>query len=148
LSAAQELAAQGQPPAVVSREFSELFAMAPILSALNYLAIRLDGPRAADEVLTIEWRIRATDEVFTTHLENAVLHTRAGASDAWDIRITAGREALVELVLGRTAIEVIAQQGDVSVEGDAARADAFFALLDTFDPWFPLVTHVTGDQAE
>ncbi|HEC08254.1 MAG TPA: MBL fold metallo-hydrolase [Acidimicrobiales bacterium] len=113
----------------------------------DYLAVRLNGPRAQGRRLTINWVIEgvagAPDgrDRWVLGLENAALHYHHGdlVEDA-DATVTLARRVLEAVWTGRTTIDDAVASGRVVVEGRAAALTELFELFDRFDFWFPIVT--------
>jgi alkyl sulfatase BDS1-like metallo-beta-lactamase superfamily hydrolase len=112
---------------------------------LDYLAIRLNGPRAGRVQLRVNLQITGTDphaaaERYLLTVENGVLrHTPHDADNAAStLRIT--RAALSELASGAATVDALLTREDAAVEGHRADLDQLFDLLDTFTGAFDLVT--------
>lgn len=107
---------------------------------LNYLAMRLDGRRAAATDLTL-------DLVFTDSGEQAVLELRNGAlnhsidrrSGDADATVTLTREALNAVVTGETDLLREVADGTISVTPDSGPLETLVGLLDRFDIWFNVI---------
>lgn len=101
-------------------------------------AIRIDGPRAWDERITVNWTVDGEDHV--TRLENGVLSHLAGrhAADA-DVSIAGSRSAVLPTLFGAPFEELVAS-GALRIEGDSSRFADLLALLDAPDPGFDIVT--------
>jgi alkyl sulfatase BDS1-like metallo-beta-lactamase superfamily hydrolase len=108
---------------------------------LDAMAIRLDGPRAWDVRLTINWEITNPDELHLIEVENGVLSHRADRHHPEaDATLTIERRALNEM-LGKTAdLAELAQSGRLRVEGDGAKLGELLGLLEEPDPNFAIVT--------
>ncbi|MFD4239744.1 alkyl/aryl-sulfatase [Streptomyces sp. NPDC058542] len=108
---------------------------------IDSLAVRVDGPRAWDEKLTMTWNV--TDEGRAWHLllSNGALTHRstdaaAGATGpvpAADLTLTLTKPQLLGVLAGK-GLDGVGVQGDPQVFATLA------GLLDTPDPDFPLVT--------
>ena len=98
------------------------------------VALRIDGPRAWDERLTIDWVVSDLGRTIRTTLSNGVLsQTSDPAAGAVDLMITLTKRQLFDVLL----------QGDtdgVDLDGDAAVVARLHAVLDRPDPSFPIVT--------
>ena len=104
------------------------------------LAIRVDGPRAWDERLTIDVRFTDTGAVFRLRLANGVLtHSAAEGSDVADATIRLPSTALAALASGAADAATLASAG-IELTGDAAVLGRLFALLEEPDPDFEIVT--------
>ncbi|MBT2207066.1 alkyl/aryl-sulfatase [Actinomadura sp. NEAU-AAG7] len=99
------------------------------------MAIRVNGPKAWDERLTIDWDFTDTRERHRMTLENGVLiHRRTtGGAGAADLTLGLTRPQLFGLITGRSA------EGITST-GDAGALRRLLAVLDGAEPDFPIVT--------
>jgi alkyl sulfatase BDS1-like metallo-beta-lactamase superfamily hydrolase len=105
------------------------------------LAIRIDGPRAAGERITVRWRFTDTDEAHTLTLRNGALtHRRAATNGHADAAIDIRRDALDELLTGTATIAELASTRRLVITGDEAKLGRLVALLDPPDPSFAIVT--------
>lgn len=107
---------------------------------LDAMAIRLDGPRAWEARLRIEWRVTDPDETHTIEVENGVLNHRAGSCPDPQATLVIERAALTELLLDAERIGELAESGRLRIDGDAARLGELLGLLDDPDPDFAIVT--------
>jgi alkyl sulfatase BDS1-like metallo-beta-lactamase superfamily hydrolase len=103
---------------------------------IDSLAIRVDGPRAADTALTMDWQL--TDERRTWHLtlSNGALTYRSAPGvpgGSADFTMSLTKPQLLGLLAGK-GLEGIEHQGD------PARLGALTRLLESPDPNFPIVT--------
>ncbi|MGW1990200.1 alkyl/aryl-sulfatase [Embleya sp. NPDC001921] len=110
---------------------------------IDALAVRVDGPRAWDEKLSMTWHV--TDEKRSWHLllSNGALTHRSTAAGDTQRDGTATPAADLTLTLTRPQLlGVLAGQGldGVHVEGDPQVFARLAALLDTSDPEFAIVT--------
>ncbi len=119
----------------------------------DYLAVRLDGPRADGRRLVVDWRLEDSGRRYVLTLSNATLTCRPDreAPDA-DARVTSTRAALDRIVLRETTAADAVRDGLVRVEGDAGRVVELFGLLDDFplmfavvEPDAPVVTPAAAD---
>ncbi|GAB3073183.1 alkyl sulfatase dimerization domain-containing protein [Intrasporangium mesophilum] len=110
------------------------------------LAIRIDGPRAWDERITIDVRLTDGPDVdgaasaYRLRLSNGVLtYTSAARGDAADVVVAGARGALPVLALGRLDAATLAAAG-LEVTGDPSALERLAAVLDSPDPDFAIVT--------
>ncbi|MFD5886164.1 alkyl/aryl-sulfatase [Streptomyces sp. NPDC060334] len=108
---------------------------------VDSLAIRVDGPRAWDEKLTMNWNV--TDEGRTWHLllSNGALTYRSTDTAAE----TSGRAPAADLTLTLTKPQLLAVLDGKGLDGVSAQGDpgvfaTLVSLLDTPDPDFAIVT--------
>jgi linear primary-alkylsulfatase len=140
LMGAQELR-QGIAGTPTDAAAPDILAQLSVEQILDAMAIRLDGPRAWDVRLTIDWRVTNPDEDHLLELENGVLHHRAGRRDAEaDATLTIDRQALNEMLLKTADLAELASSGRLRVEGDGEKLGQLLGLLDEPDPGFAIVT--------
>ncbi len=98
------------------------------------VALRIDGPRAWDEHLAIDWIFSDLGRTIRTTLSNGVLsQTPDPPADAVDLTITLTKTQLFDVLL----------QGEldgVDLDGDPTVIARLQALLDRPEPSFPIVT--------
>ena len=108
---------------------------------LDSVAIRIDGPRAWDERLTINWVITDTGDVHLAELRNGALHHRTvDAPLPGATTVTLARRTLIG-VFTRT-IDAAAALGDGSmvIDGDIGVLGRLVGLVAPVDRDFPIVT--------
>ena len=119
----------GTPTATAAADL--LAALSPS-EVLDAIAIRVDGPRAWNEVLSIGLDLTDVGITWRVELRNGVLVHRAAPIDGVDLTITTTRAALPGLLAGQTS--GMAMNGDTGVLG------RLVALLEAPDPDFAIVT--------
>lgn len=99
------------------------------------MAIRVNGPKAWDEHLTIDWDFTDTGDRYRMMLSNGVLVHRqvTGESGGADLTLTLTRPQLFALMAGNGT------EGITSA-GDAAALRRLLAVMDAPEPDFPIVT--------
>ncbi|MFG1810493.1 alkyl/aryl-sulfatase [Streptomyces sp. NPDC049040] len=105
---------------------------------IDSLAVRVDGPRAWDSDLTIDWHLTDEGHTWRLTLSNGALTHRTVPADrprpaAPDLAMTLTRPQLLAALDGRGL-------DGIATEGDPAALDRLLSLLDTPDPDFPIVT--------
>jgi alkyl sulfatase BDS1-like metallo-beta-lactamase superfamily hydrolase len=119
---------KGTPVSASSSDFVRALSLGQLLDGI---AIRVDGMRAAEERLVLNWVVDG--ECAVTTLNDGVLTYVLGATDA---------EAAATLTLDRAGLAAALMLGDLSglkVEGDAGAPARLFAVLDSPDPGFEIV---------
>jgi len=96
------------------------------------IAIRVDGPRAWDERLSIGIELTDVGESHRLELRNGVLIHHQAAVEGADVVLRMPRAALIGLLAGQT--------DGMAVEGDAGVLTRLAALLQAPDPAFDIVT--------
>jgi alkyl sulfatase BDS1-like metallo-beta-lactamase superfamily hydrolase len=128
----------GTPTAAAPPDVVANLSVAQLLDAM---AIRLDGPRAWESHLRIDWVISAPDEEHALTVHNGVLHHRPGRhAPAADATLLVDREALDQLLLKTADVAGLAESGHLRVEGDGEKIGDLLGLLDEPDPGFAIVT--------
>ncbi len=119
----------------------DVLAQLSVEQILDAMAIRLDGPRAWDKQLTINWRVTDPDESHLLELENGVLNHRADREHPKaDATLVIERQALNELLSKTADLAELAESGRLQVEGDGIKLGELLGLLDEPDPGFAIVT--------
>lgn len=113
--------------------------------ALDYLAVRLNGPRAGKVQLRVNLRITGTDphaaaERYLLTVENGILRHTPHDVDRGASTLHVTRAALNELASGSTTVDALLARKDAVVEGHRTDLDQLLDLLDTFTGAFDVVT--------
>jgi alkyl sulfatase BDS1-like metallo-beta-lactamase superfamily hydrolase len=128
----------GTPTSTAPRDIVARLSVAQLLDAM---AIRLDGPRAWEKRMRIDWVVTEPDEEHSLTVRNGVLSHRSGRHDpAADARLLIERRALDELLLKTADAGELAESGRLRVEGDGTKLGELLSLLDEPDPGFAIVT--------
>jgi linear primary-alkylsulfatase len=128
----------GTPTATAPTDVVANLSVAQLLDAM---AIRLDGPRAWDAELRIDWAISDPEEERGLTVRNGVLRHHAGLHDPpAEATLRVDRLALNDLMLKTADVAALAEAGRLRIEGDGAKIGELLGLLDDPDPSFPIVT--------
>ncbi len=104
------------------------------------LAIRVDGPRAWDETLTIDVLLTDTEERYRLRLANGVLtHSPRPQRGEADATITATRRSLPALATGGLSVEALTGSG-IGLSGDGSVLTRLAGVLDPGAKDFAIVT--------
>lgn len=107
----------------------------------DYLAMRLNGPKAADKRIALNFTFTDTKEKYFLEMGNGVLnHTADKQQDDADATIMLSRETLNGIILGENTLAKAITAGDVKIDGDPRKLEELVGLLDTFEFWFNIVT--------
>ncbi len=108
---------------------------------LQYLAVRLNGPKAADRAYVFDLQFTDIDERYLLEVENGVLNfTKGAAAMAPTATISLTRVAMDAIVLRQASFVDLSADGSITITGDAAAVEDFLGLLDTFEFWFNIAT--------
>lgn len=106
----------------------------------NYLGVRLNGAKAGDTDLTLNWDFTDTGEKVLLRLSNGALsHVMGRLADDADVTITLTRDALNRFILGEASFDAQAESGEISLAPDLGPLDALLGLLDEFKLWFNII---------
>jgi len=145
LTGAQELRHGVKLPPAARPGNTEVVRAIPHDLLLDYLGIRLDATRAGDLRLVINLVFPESGERFFVTLEHGVLNHRAGAAtQAADATLTVKSDVFLGLASGVLTTEQAVAGGGLEVEGDPSALPRLLSLLDTFLPYFPLLTPKMG----
>lgn len=113
----------------------------PIEMLFDYLAIKLNGPKAAQTPLLFDIKLPDIQQVYTIEIKNGVLHARkALISKPSKTQISITRSDLNQLITNQVTLEELAKDKKMSITGDKDALRTFLSLLDQFNFWFTIVT--------
>ena len=112
----------------------ELLRALSVEQLFDSVAIRIDGPRAWDETLAIDWVFTDLGRTYRTALSNGVLFQ--------DVDPTGGQAGLTVTLTQPQLLGLLAGQGldGIATEGDTGLLQKVLSLLDQPDPNFAIVT--------
>jgi alkyl sulfatase BDS1-like metallo-beta-lactamase superfamily hydrolase len=114
-------------------------AMSPDL-LFDYLAVRLNGEKAAGKKLTINLTFTDLKKQYALTVENGVL-TYADKTDAnAEVSLTTTMPALNKVQFGEATLDAQVTAGEAKLSGRKEALAEFFGMLDTFKFWFNIVT--------
>jgi alkyl sulfatase BDS1-like metallo-beta-lactamase superfamily hydrolase len=120
---------------------ADVLAHLTVSQLLDAMAIRLNGPRAAEQELRIDWRVSDPNEQHAITVRHGVLRHKPGNhGEGTDATLLIEREALNQLLLEIADLGDLAESGRLRVEGDGAKLGELLGLLDKPDPGFAIVT--------
>ena len=106
----------------------------------DYLAISLDGEKAADVEMTIDLEFADRDEQWLLEIANGVLRYHAGRRTADPtIVLRIDRSDFVGVLSGRTKLPKLLLQKRASLEGGLIALARFGGLFERFSPTFEIV---------
>ncbi len=107
----------------------------------DYFAIRLNGERAANARIVLNFIFSDSNERYLVELENGSLHNIKGyTAQNPDATITLGREALNDIMLKKTTLTDALNSKSITIDGNQKALAELLGYLDTFDFWFNIVT--------
>jgi alkyl sulfatase BDS1-like metallo-beta-lactamase superfamily hydrolase len=119
----------------------DLMKHTPLPLMFGSMAVRLKGPEADGEKLSIKMVFTDLDESYLLRVENAVLHHReARPGENADAVLTLTHELFLDLALKTAPIQDVLLSDDLSIEGSKLALLKFFSLQDQPDGLFSIVT--------
>ncbi|GAA4933078.1 alkyl sulfatase dimerization domain-containing protein [Nonomuraea thailandensis] len=133
LMGALELA-DGIVPAALDAASPDFFAALTVEQIFDSIAVRVDGPRAWHERLSIDWHLTDLGERYRTTLSNgAFIQQPAPRDGAADLTLRLTKAQLVGLLAGK-GVEGVRREGDTTV------LQRLVSVLDRPVPDFAIVT--------
>ncbi|MFD3706612.1 alkyl/aryl-sulfatase [Nocardia sp. NPDC058658] len=126
----------------LSSSSADIAAALSVEQVFDALALRVDGPRAWDAKIVIDWRITDSGIVHRTELRNGLL---VHFDVEGELPYAAATFALTEsdlraVLLGGADLATMIGDGRVTVDGDPTALAELVGYLDTPDPDFAIVT--------
>jgi len=110
-------------------------------SFFDFLAVKLNGPKAAGKKLTLNFRFTDTGDEYLVTLVNGVLHRDAGAQNAnADVTVTLTRAGLAAMAMLGRPVATLLDNAVIQANGDVEALEDLVSLLDNFEFWFDIVT--------
>lgn len=108
---------------------------------LDFLAVRLNGPNAADRNYVFDLELTDSGEIYELEVGNGVLNYTEGVrSDSPTATISTTRPDLDAVIVGETDFAKAITEGRLEIDGDQEAVTDFLSLLDDFEFWFNIVT--------
>ncbi|MCB0023374.1 MAG: MBL fold metallo-hydrolase [Caldilinea sp.] len=118
-----------------------------VLSAISldqlfdFLAIHLSARRAEGQNIILNWVVADKSETAWTQLENSVVnHTLSEQNPSAAATITIDTATLAGIIQGDTTAQIEIDKGKITITGDILKVIEFFAMFETFDTNFNIVT--------
>lgn len=128
------------PPGGVGVITPQIVAMLPMELFFDYLAIRVNGPKAEALRLAIDWRMVDEGRSYRLSLSNGALsHSEGSHGTAAQAVVHMTRATLAKLVGGGAQFAAAIAAGELRIDGDASRVAALMGTLDNFNPMFAIV---------
>jgi alkyl sulfatase BDS1-like metallo-beta-lactamase superfamily hydrolase len=141
LSAAKELRDGVSVVAVPSTASPDIVTAMTSEMLLGFLAVRLNGPKAAEKDWTFNLELSGPDESWGLEVANGVLNFTEGlAFGSPTATISCARSAINDVILGKTSFGGQIENGAISIDGDGSAFTEFLELLDDFEFWFNIAT--------
>jgi len=106
----------------------------------DYLAVRLDGPKAAGKKLAINVDFTDLKKKYALVIENGVLNWSHQQVAKPNASVSLTKPTLDKIQLGQSTASDLIKSGEIKLTGSQADFDQFFGLLVTYPFWFHIVT--------
>ncbi len=118
----------------------DLIRSLPLEMYFDFMAVRLNGAKAAGKTIKLNWRFTDTKQNYLINLENSALTCvpDAQADDA-DATLTLTRATLDQISLQKTTFPAALESEQIAVSGKREKLIELIEMLDTFLPRFPVV---------
>ena len=105
-----------------------------IIQLFDSIAIRINGPRAWNEKLSISWHFTDAHENYRMELSNgALVHYPTAGSQAADLKVTLTKPQLLQLL-------ATGKPDGIDMSGDFSVVQRLLSLIDSPDPDFAIVS--------
>jgi alkyl sulfatase BDS1-like metallo-beta-lactamase superfamily hydrolase len=106
----------------------------------DFMAIRLNGPKASGKTIKINWVLTDTGEKYLLTVADSVLNYFPGKQDAKaDATVTLKRTTLNEVLSGQASFKNKIVSGQIKIKGNMFKLVELMELQDKFDPNFRIV---------
>jgi alkyl sulfatase BDS1-like metallo-beta-lactamase superfamily hydrolase len=139
LSGAQELRSGVKKNLSISTASPDVIAAMPTESFLDYLAIRLDGPRAADQCFSIYLDLPDRKERYLLQVKNGVLNYFPNSYQKADATVKMDRSTFNQIIMRQLTIKDAEEQKKLKITGNREMLENLLSLFDRFDFWFNIV---------
>ncbi|WP_035415887.1 alkyl/aryl-sulfatase [Ferrimonas kyonanensis] len=131
----------GLPTAMALETASpDIIANMPPSMLFDYLGVRLLPEKAEGKKLALNLSFTDLKEDYTLTVENSVLNYSANQLKQADASASMTKATLTKIQLGQLSFDDAIADGSVKLSGNKKAFDEFFAMLDSFEFWFNIVT--------
>ncbi|MCY1334291.1 putative alkyl/aryl-sulfatase YjcS [compost metagenome] len=106
----------------------------------DYMAVRLNGPKAAGKHLVLTVNLTDLNRQYTLEVKNGVLNHFPDARPKSDAMLTLTKSMLERLQRNDLTIEQAIASGELRLDGKQEVFSQLLGMLDTFPTWFNIVT--------
>ncbi|AEC20391.1 putative alkyl sulfatase [Pusillimonas sp. T7-7] len=107
----------------------------------DYFSVRLNREQAAGKHIVLNVDFTDTNQKYELELVNSVLnHTEGKQAQDAAASLVLTRDTLNQVMLKKTTFQDAVSKGDIKIQGDQAKVEEMFAMLDNFEFWFNIVT--------
>jgi alkyl sulfatase BDS1-like metallo-beta-lactamase superfamily hydrolase len=141
LTGAQELRQGVKPVAAEATASADIIKAMPLHMVFDYLAIRLNGPKANGKEISMNIVFPDIHEEYNLQVKNSVLNYYEGVQDPnAGVTLTMDKRTMDALTLGQITVKQAYKDGKIKLEGNKEELIELFSLFDKFNLWFNIVT--------
>lgn len=119
----------------------DLLAAVATTTLFDFIAVRLDPAKALEKRWRVNWRFTDRDETTCLTMANETLtHIMGKQVDNAEVTVTTTTDVLVGIIVGKVSVEQAMASEAMDVTGDGSIISDLFAMLDTFDMQFDILT--------
>ncbi|HUS24946.1 MAG TPA: alkyl sulfatase dimerization domain-containing protein [Candidatus Binatia bacterium] len=118
----------------------DLLRHTPVTRFLDAMAVRLKGPEAAGQDLTVNLVFTDLGESHVLNVKNAVLHHHPGRDPNAGATLALTHELYLKMLTGQAGLKDTLMSDDLKVTGSRLELVKFFSLFEKPDGRFPIVT--------
>jgi alkyl sulfatase BDS1-like metallo-beta-lactamase superfamily hydrolase len=112
----------------------------PVALVFDYLGTTLNGPRAENTRMVLNWRLTDTGETIAATVQHATLTAVPGkVAPGADASIALSRGTFNAIMTRQRTIDDARAAGDLTITGNASRVTELMSLFDDFDPSFTIL---------
>ncbi len=141
LTGALELRHGKTKAAINLADAGDLLRYMPVHRFFDAMAARIDGEKAADENLKLNFTFTDVGESYVLRIANGVLNYRRAEPDpSADVTLRLTRDFWLRLAIGSAGLREMIFSDDLDVDGSRLKLMSFFSLMDKPDGAFNIVT--------
>jgi len=119
---------------------AEFIGVMPASLVFDYLGTTVNGPRAENAKIVLNWRFTDSGETIVSTLDHAALtYVQGKRVESADASATTTRAVFNAIVLRQRTFEDARTKGDLTVAGNAAKLTDLMSYFDDFDPAFNII---------
>ncbi|KWR89133.1 alkyl/aryl-sulfatase [Cupriavidus sp. IDO] len=106
----------------------------------NYMAVRLNGPKAAGKHLVLNVGLTDLNQQYALEVKHGVLNYFPKATPKADVSLKLSKTVLERLQRKDLTVDQAVASGDLVLSGRRDALEQLLAMLDTYPSWFKVVT--------
>lgn len=107
---------------------------------LDFVGIRLNGPRAEGKETSINWDLGNGEKYAIELRDSTLIYTPGVAFEKPDVSLAMSQSEFTAMLRGAQTFNIDEQSAKGAIKGNTQKISELLGLLDTFDPMFNIVT--------